>query len=37
LIKDRQWSIVACSAKTKEGLQEGMEWLIEEAKSKKKK
>ncbi|KRX10030.1 P-loop containing nucleoside triphosphate hydrolase [Pseudocohnilembus persalinus] len=27
-IKDRQWIIVACSAKTQEGMQEGMEWLI---------
>mmetsp|Transcript_44096 Transcript_44096/g.61281 ORF Transcript_44096/g.61281 Transcript_44096/m.61281 type:complete len:183 (-) Transcript_44096:176-724(-) len=33
-IKDRQWSIVACSAKTKDGLQEGMEWLIEQVKIK---
>eukprot|EP01015_Nassula_variabilis_P011901 TRINITY_DN1962_c0_g1_i4.p1 TRINITY_DN1962_c0_g1~~TRINITY_DN1962_c0_g1_i4.p1 ORF type:complete len:188 (-),score=42.57 TRINITY_DN1962_c0_g1_i4:73-636(-) len=31
-INDRQWSIVACSAKTKEGLQEGMEWLIQQVK-----
>jgi len=31
-IKDRQWSIMACSAKTKEGLQEGMEWLIAQIK-----
>ena len=28
LIRDRVWSIVACSAKTGEGLQEGMEWLV---------
>ncbi len=27
-IKDRPWQIQACSAKTGEGLQEGMEWLI---------
>jgi len=27
-ITKRQWSIVACSAKSKEGLQEGMEWLV---------
>ncbi len=27
-IKDRPWQIMACSAKTGEGLQEGMEWLI---------
>eukprot|EP01017_Pseudomicrothorax_dubius_P040432 TRINITY_DN6321_c0_g1_i2.p1 TRINITY_DN6321_c0_g1~~TRINITY_DN6321_c0_g1_i2.p1 ORF type:complete len:179 (+),score=57.00 TRINITY_DN6321_c0_g1_i2:168-704(+) len=31
-IKARQWSIVACSAQTKEGLQEGMEWLIGQIK-----
>ena len=33
-IKDRQWSIVACSAKTKDGLQEGMDWLISQMKDK---
>ncbi|CAE7209923.1 arl3 [Symbiodinium microadriaticum] len=27
-ITDRVWTIQACSAKTGEGLQEGMEWLI---------
>lgn len=27
-IRDREWQIQACSAKTKEGLQEGLEWLI---------
>ena len=27
LIKDRLWCIVACSAKTKEGLIDGLEWL----------
>lgn len=27
-IKDRKWSIFACSAITKEGIQEGMEWLV---------
>jgi hypothetical protein len=26
-IKDRKWTIVACSAVTKMGLQEGLEWL----------
>ena len=26
-IKDRVWQIQACSAVTKEGIQEGMEWL----------
>jgi len=29
-IEDRKWSIVACSAKTNEGLQEGVEWVLEE-------
>ncbi len=27
-IKDRAWQIQSCSAKTGEGLPEGMEWLI---------
>ena len=27
-ISDRTWNIQACSAVTKEGLSEGMEWLI---------
>jgi ADP-ribosylation factor-like protein 3 len=27
-IKDRTWQIQACSAKTGEGLQEGLEWLV---------
>ena len=27
-IKDRTWNIQACSAVTKEGLSDGMEWLI---------
>ena len=27
-IQDRGWTIQACSAKTGEGLQEGMEWLV---------
>ncbi len=27
-IRDRQWQIQPCSAKTGEGLQEGMEWLV---------
>jgi hypothetical protein len=26
-IKDRRWTIVACSALTKMGLQDGLEWL----------
>ena len=28
-IRDRVWAIQACSAKTGEGLQEGMEWVVE--------
>ena len=28
-ISDRSWNIQACSAMTKEGLNEGMSWLIE--------
>ena len=28
-IRDRVWNIQACSAKTGEGLQEGMEWVVE--------
>ena len=31
-IKDRKWSIFACSAMTKEGIQEGMEWLVKNMK-----
>lgn len=31
-IKDRKWSIFACSALTKEGIQEGMEWLVNNLK-----
>lgn len=27
-IRDRQWQIQACSAKTGEGLQDGMEWIV---------
>ena len=27
-ISDRVWQIQACSAKSGEGLQEGMEWLV---------
>ena len=33
-IKDRAWQIQACSAKTGEGLQEGMEWLVVQMKEK---
>ena len=28
-IRDRTWVIQACSAKTGEGLQEGMEWVVD--------
>jgi hypothetical protein len=28
-IKDRRWTIVACSAVNKNGLQDGMEWLAD--------
>ena len=34
-IKDRTWNIQACSAMTKEGLQEGMEWLVDTIAKKK--
>mmetsp|Transcript_86140 Transcript_86140/g.240898 ORF Transcript_86140/g.240898 Transcript_86140/m.240898 type:complete len:186 (+) Transcript_86140:97-654(+) len=33
-ISDRTWSIQACSAKSGEGLQEGMEWIVEENQKK---
>eukprot|EP00899_Mesostigma_viride_P016410 jgi/Mesvir1/24770/Mv22025-RA.1 len=29
-IRDRPWDLVACSAKTSEGLQQGMEWLVKQ-------
>lgn len=32
-IKDRTWSIQACSAKQGSGLQEGMEWLVSQTNS----
>ena len=34
-ITDRTWNIQACSAMTKEGLQEGMEWLVNTISEKK--
>ena len=34
-INDRTWQIQACSAMTKDGLQEGMEWLVKAVSSKK--
>lgn len=32
-MRDRQWHILACSARTGDGLQEGMEWLVEQINS----
>lgn len=29
-IRDRVWNIIPCSAKTGEGLQDGMEWIVEQ-------
>lgn len=29
-LRDRTWNILPCSAKTGEGLQESMEWLVEQ-------
>ncbi len=29
-IRDRNWHIQACSAKTGQGLTEGMEWLVKQ-------
>lgn len=29
-IRDRVWQILPCSAKTGEGLQESMEWIVEQ-------
>lgn len=29
-LRDRTWQILPCSAKTGDGLQEGMEWLVEQ-------
>ncbi len=34
--ESRDWMIVACSAKTKEGLEDGFNWVIESMKSSKK-
>lgn len=34
-ISDWQWMIVACSALTKEGLNDGFDWLMEVLQSKK--
>lgn len=30
MVNGRNWTIIPCSAKTAEGLQDGMEWLVEE-------
>ena len=35
-IRDRPWQIQACSAKTGEGLQDGMEWLVKHVRPSKK-
>lgn len=32
-VRDRSWNILPCSARTGEGLQEGMEWLVEQINS----
>mmetsp|Transcript_14454 Transcript_14454/g.23988 ORF Transcript_14454/g.23988 Transcript_14454/m.23988 type:complete len:192 (+) Transcript_14454:173-748(+) len=34
-LRERQWQILPCSARTGEGLQEGMEWLVEQINSSK--
>jgi signal recognition particle receptor subunit beta len=31
-IKDRKWTIVACSATTKSGITDGLEWLSQNIK-----
>ena len=33
-LRERTWHILPCSARTGEGLQEGMEWLVEQVNSK---
>ena len=33
-IRDRSWTIQACSAKAGEGLQEGMEWVVQNIQKK---
>ena len=32
-IRERNWNILPCSAKTGEGLQDAMEWLVEQINS----
>ena len=34
-IRERTWQILPCSAKTGEGLQDGMEWIVEQINSNK--
>jgi hypothetical protein len=29
-MRERTWQILPCSARTGDGLQEGMEWLVEQ-------
>jgi len=36
-IKDRQWTIMRCSAYTKEGLKDGIEWVVEQIAANQKK
>ena len=33
-IRDRKWMIMACSAVTKEGVEEGFDWVVEVLKKK---
>jgi translation elongation factor EF-4 len=35
-LRERTWTILPCSAKTGEGLQEAMEWLVEQINTEKK-
>lgn len=32
-LRERTWQILPCSAKTGEGLQEGMEWIVEQVRA----
>ena len=34
--KKREWMVIACSAKTKEGLDDGFDWVITQMKKNKK-
>lgn len=31
-MKNRKWTITACSAKTQEGLEDGLTWVVENVK-----